>query len=79
MSPVLLVFSILFAAVVLFFVIYSFFLVYILFDFSLNMGSTLILVGVFVGVSLVLLATIFIYLMQINWNASAFPFLQSFT
>ncbi|MDO8512295.1 MAG: hypothetical protein Q7S57_03395 [bacterium] len=76
MSPVLLVASLLFAIVLLFFVIYGFFLVYHLFEFSLNKTSSLILVAVFVGVSILLLFTIFIYLAQVNWSGPLFSFFQ---
>lgn len=76
MSPVLLVASILFAIVILFFAVYSFFMVYHLFEFSLNKGSALILVAVFVGVSILLLFTIFMYLSQVNWSAPMFSFFQ---
>lgn len=79
MSPVLLVATILFALVILFFAIYSFFMIYILLDFTLNKASALVLICVFIGVSVVLLFTIFMYLSLVNWGAPAFPFLQQFT
>ena len=74
MSPILLVASILFGIVLLFFAIYGFFLVYHLFEFSLNRVSAFVLVGVFVGISVVLLFTISIYLFQVNWSGSLFSF-----
>lgn len=76
MSPVLLVASILFGIVFVFFSVYSIFLVYHLFEFALNRVSSLVLVGVFVAVSVVLLFTISIFLSQVNWNGPYFSFLQ---
>lgn len=76
MSPVLLVASVIFGLVVLFFAVYSFFIVYILLEFALSKSGAILLIAVFIGVSIVLLFTIFMYLSQVNWSASAFPFFE---